>query len=280
MVAGYARSNIAVVRYNSDGSLDRSFGGDGKVSTDFSSHVHLAEHFNPSTALAVALQPDGKIVVAGSTPATNEAFDFAIARYSLQDLPATPGLLSLTLSDTNVGGCQTARGVVTLNAPAPPDGITVSLTDTDAAVSVPASITVLAGETNACFQINSTPVAAARGVSLTARLGTVTKRASLIVRPIGLQSMWLLSRSVRENEMVTGTVMLECPAPAGGVVVALSSNGPSVASPTAGQLIIPAGETTGTFTVRAGEVTISRSVIIRAALNGTSRAFRLIVRNS
>ncbi len=66
--------NFAVVRYNRDGSLDTSFDGDGKVITRVLG--------NSDSADAVAIAPDGKIVVAGSAsyPATNP--DFAIVRYN------------------------------------------------------------------------------------------------------------------------------------------------------------------------------------------------------
>jgi uncharacterized delta-60 repeat protein len=60
VVAGYGNSSIdiAVARLEPDGSLDPSFDGDGRVTIDFGD-VDVAE--------AVALQPDGKIVVAGYT---------------------------------------------------------------------------------------------------------------------------------------------------------------------------------------------------------------------
>ena len=47
-----------VVRLNADGSLDRSFGGDG-----------IASNFSDAPVSAAALQPDGKLVVAGATKA-------------------------------------------------------------------------------------------------------------------------------------------------------------------------------------------------------------------
>src|SRR4051794_36465011 len=50
-------NDFAVVRYNPDGSLDSSFGGDGVVTTAVGS--------GDDQARAVALQPDGKIVAAG-----------------------------------------------------------------------------------------------------------------------------------------------------------------------------------------------------------------------
>lgn len=64
-------NDTAVVRYNADGSLDLSFDGDGKVVVSVVADNDLA--------LAMALQPDGKIVLTG--PATAAGFkDFAFVR--------------------------------------------------------------------------------------------------------------------------------------------------------------------------------------------------------
>jgi uncharacterized delta-60 repeat protein len=85
VVAGFAYSNgsasreFGVVRYNDDGSLDDSFGAGGKVMTDIG-----GAGFD-DTVNAVAIQPDDKIVVAGTTavdavtPAGTA--DVAVARY-------------------------------------------------------------------------------------------------------------------------------------------------------------------------------------------------------
>ena len=62
------RFDFALVRYNADGSLDSSFGSGGKVTAGVIGR-----------AFAVALQRDGKIVVAGDPPLTQ---DFALARYN------------------------------------------------------------------------------------------------------------------------------------------------------------------------------------------------------
>ncbi len=70
LVAGVGNANdFALARYNSDGSLDTSFDGDGKLTTDFASGVDAAN--------SIALQTDGKIVVAGLAHG-----DFALARYN------------------------------------------------------------------------------------------------------------------------------------------------------------------------------------------------------
>jgi uncharacterized delta-60 repeat protein len=67
-------SNFTLVRYNVDGSLDSSFDGDGKVTTQVGSAS--------SEARTVAIQPDGKIVAAGSAVS-----GFGLVRYSSNGSP-------------------------------------------------------------------------------------------------------------------------------------------------------------------------------------------------
>ncbi len=89
VVAGYTRqwnnpASFALARYNPDGSLDSGFGSGGKVTTDFGSA-------RGDRARALAIQPDGKIVVAGDT-ATSVGDNFALARYNTDgSLDATFG---------------------------------------------------------------------------------------------------------------------------------------------------------------------------------------------
>src|SRR5262249_49323502 len=63
--------DFALARYRKDGSLDRSFGSGGLVTTDFGGR---------ETGYAVAVQTDGKIVAGGSAAFTGHQ-DFALARY-------------------------------------------------------------------------------------------------------------------------------------------------------------------------------------------------------
>jgi uncharacterized delta-60 repeat protein len=62
-------ASFTVMRLNPDGSLDRGFGGDGVVSADLAGGAGIE---------SAALQPDGKIVVAGQT--TSNAI--AVARFN------------------------------------------------------------------------------------------------------------------------------------------------------------------------------------------------------
>src|SRR5712691_10142284 len=65
--------DVALARYNTNGSLDTSFDTDGKVTTSISTTT--------DEAYAVAVQSDAKIVVAGRTT-VGSTFDFALARYT------------------------------------------------------------------------------------------------------------------------------------------------------------------------------------------------------
>ena len=72
--AGKFRVTFALARYTRDGRLDRSFAGDGRLTTDFTPAADYA--------FAVLIQPDARIVAAGT--ARLEDFDrsrFALARY-------------------------------------------------------------------------------------------------------------------------------------------------------------------------------------------------------
>jgi uncharacterized delta-60 repeat protein len=71
IVAGAGRDEFALARYTPSGRLDRSFGRGGLVFTRFQAGA------DPNYAEALAVQPDGKIVAAGSSFTL-----FALARYT------------------------------------------------------------------------------------------------------------------------------------------------------------------------------------------------------
>lgn len=71
VVAGVTNNDFAVARYNSDGSLDTSFGTGGIVTIDFAGH--------DDRATSVVIQPDGMIIVAGVS-INGGSGDFAVAR--------------------------------------------------------------------------------------------------------------------------------------------------------------------------------------------------------
>lgn len=75
MGPGAGGQNFAFARYNADGTLDSSFGGDGIVTTA----VAVGDGFD--TAWDFALQADGKILGAGNALMGSGHFEVALARY-------------------------------------------------------------------------------------------------------------------------------------------------------------------------------------------------------
>ncbi|MFO0999027.1 MAG: delta-60 repeat domain-containing protein [Planctomycetaceae bacterium] len=65
-------SELCMIRYNTDGSLDTTFGSDGKVKTQIGTTRTRGE--------AIALQPDGKIVVGGDA-FNGSHYEWALVRY-------------------------------------------------------------------------------------------------------------------------------------------------------------------------------------------------------
>ncbi|MFN0278168.1 MAG: Calx-beta domain-containing protein [Pyrinomonadaceae bacterium] len=69
----FSTPDIAVVRYNNNGSLDASFNGSGIVTTRIG---------GGDVAHSVAIQPDGKIIVAGGHNTQSSPLTFALVRYN------------------------------------------------------------------------------------------------------------------------------------------------------------------------------------------------------
>ena len=92
-------NDFALARYNVNGSLDTSFGTGGEVTTSFGPDTS-------DTAVGVAVQADGKIVVAGTDQDfdTNFIDEFGLARYnangSLDAAFGTGGLVATSFGPT------------------------------------------------------------------------------------------------------------------------------------------------------------------------------------
>jgi uncharacterized delta-60 repeat protein len=72
---GGSNPDFALARYTPSGHLDKGFGTEGKVTTDFAG--------NHDIATALVVQPDGKLVAAGYTLSqSGSASDFVLARYN------------------------------------------------------------------------------------------------------------------------------------------------------------------------------------------------------
>lgn len=169
---------FSLARFNVDGSLDSSFGVAGKVTTNILG--------SQNQALAVAVQPDGRIVAAGSAYSTSLFYSlFALARYTADGVVTPPDVRvsALSVSPASVVGGTSSAGTVTLTAPAPAGGMVVTLADDSLATSVPTSVTVPEGTTSATFTVTTTSVTAATTAAISGTAGGATASASLTVNP-------------------------------------------------------------------------------------------------
>jgi uncharacterized delta-60 repeat protein len=74
VVTGYTDRDLALVRYNSDGTLDTSFASGGMELTDFGSDF--------ASGSGVAIQSNGKIIASGTVGTSGAVTSYLVARYN------------------------------------------------------------------------------------------------------------------------------------------------------------------------------------------------------
>jgi uncharacterized delta-60 repeat protein len=166
VVAGKAsisgNTDFAVVRYNTNGSLDTSFSTDGKVTAAIGDSTDVG--------YSIALQSDGKIVVAGSAGISMMASNFGVVRYIASDsaVPSAPTLTSVTSGDRRVTIAFTA-------------GANNGAAITDYEYSLNGGVYTSAGTTTSPFTITGLSGRTAYSVTIKARnsVGLSTASASL-----------------------------------------------------------------------------------------------------
>ncbi|MDK9704150.1 MAG: DUF4347 domain-containing protein [Sulfuritalea sp.] len=118
VVGGYsatgANDDFTLVRFNADGTLDTSFDGDGKVTTDFGTVVVQAHGAGNDQIRAMAVDAAGNILTAGSNlNGTTGNYDFAIARYNPDgSLDTSFSLDGMLTTDFGPGSNDVATGIV------------------------------------------------------------------------------------------------------------------------------------------------------------------------
>jgi hypothetical protein len=90
-----------------------------------------------------------------------------------------PVLTSLACAKASITGSGTDTCTVALNAAAATGGLTVGLSSSNSAVSVPSSVTVGAGAASASFAATVSSVSTAQAVTLSAMAGSVSKTFAL-----------------------------------------------------------------------------------------------------
>lgn len=119
-----------------------------------------------------------------------------------KDTPPAPtttaALDSLTVNPSTVTAGTTSTGTATLTAAAPSGGATVALSSNNAAATVPGSVTVNAGASNATFTITTTGSGTA---TISGTYANVLRSAQLIVNP-GLAANFVVRSTAAAQRLV------------------------------------------------------------------------------
>jgi hypothetical protein len=134
-------------------------------------------------------------------------------------------------------------------------------------VRLPAAITIPAGGTMVRFFISTQVVAAETIARITATNGEVSGSSELTVLPreVRLTGLSLTPDPVVSRLNVKGTVMLDCPAPDGGLLVSLVSTQPSVAGVPTTVRVAP-GSTSAGFVITTARIRTTSQVTISATV--------------
>jgi uncharacterized delta-60 repeat protein len=108
VAAGAARTSsgnagFGLARFNTDGSVDSSFGSNGTVLTDFGPAADGIR--------SVALRPDGKIIVAGDAVTPSFSGEFALAQYNADGSLDTSFGVGGRVTTDFAGASEAANGV-------------------------------------------------------------------------------------------------------------------------------------------------------------------------
>ena len=131
---------------------------------------------NQSLTLNVQFDPSSAGAVTGQLTIASDASGGATTTIALSGagtILILPTLSSLSCASSSLTGSATDPCTVALSGPAPAGGISVNLQSSSGAVTVPASVLVAAGASQANFTATAIPVSAAQTVTLSANAGAI-----------------------------------------------------------------------------------------------------------
>jgi trimeric autotransporter adhesin len=210
--------------------------------------------------------PDSVHIAAGQTSATfpinttagpndsvviTAAMEFSIRTATL-DIVEEESLKSLALDYQCFPGLGTfGLNIVSLDVRAPTDVVVDLESSDEGIIDVPDTVTVLEDTRNGAFSVD-TLAATLTPVTVTATYDDDVFQDSATVRDVSspdpvASSVGLQPNSVVVGDPSTGTVTLDCEAPAGGMTVNLSSNNAGATVPA--QVVVPEGSLSVTFPI-------------------------------
>ena len=192
---------------------------------------------------------------------------------TVTEAPPTPaGLVPfwLIVSPSFAAGGNPTQARLTLNAPAPIGGATVTVASDLPQANLPGSVFIPQGKTDAVVTpITTEPVSAGTVSILRAAYGGGIQQSSIGLFPL-LAGTQIAAENVVGGTSFNGTITLLERAPAGGLIVRLVSNDTALLHPPA-TITIPEGSTGATFPIATSPV--AEPIIVSLASGTDSDGF-------
>ena len=231
------------------------------------------------TNATMSISTDGSFIYAPDAGHSGmDQFKYKIAKGELESPEftatvrvGTVGKLSgFTIAPNSIASGTSTTGRITLDAPAGTLNNPVAINDNSSAIFAPSAVDVLTNETVHEFLIRTANLTANATRTITATHEGVTKPASLTLLA-GTAKYYFIHTfqpTIVGGTSATGTVHSDRPAPAGGIVVALSDNTSAITVPAS--VTIPAGATSATFTINTSPVSSVTTRRITGTGSGTT----------
>ncbi len=201
--------------------------------------------------------------------------------------PTEPSAVgALALQPASIFGGDDTTGVVTLATGyvAPAGGAFVTLfNDNSALVSMPPSVTIPAGQTNASFPMQTTTTGTTTPVNVSASYGGVTKSAVLTInapsQPVPIASVTLTPQTIvgGNNQAVQALITLAANAPAEGATIMLTSSRPDVVTLPRSTRIFSSTQNSVLVNFIAAPVSAPTQVTITATFGNSTQSALLTV---
>ena len=204
--------------------------------------------------------------------------------------PAGPlAVFSVDTTPISVVQGNPSIGQVILNGVAPAGGAVVSLSSSNGAASVPATVTVDPGQTATVFGVTTAAVTQTTPVTITASFGGVSRSTSMNVSPFvfstatpALTDLTVNPAAVAGGTRSIGRVRISpaAPDPSDGAVSVTLTSSNQAAVVVARKVTVGHGGTFADFRIRTFAVTQSTVVTLTATFNGVTRSATLTVNPS
>ena len=239
---------------------------------------------DPSAAVPVSVTiPSGQLFAAFSVSTFPVVDDRVVTiRATADGLVKTkqitverPRLSVVHLSPSSFAGGEQVQGTVRLTGSAPVGGIAVALSSSDAAVTVPAFVTVEAGKSEVTFDVTVHPVTTNKDVQISATHRGQTLSGTFRLEKTVLKDLLFSTSECIGGDTVQLVVSLNGPAPESGMVVNLSSSHGAVSVPSS--VTVPAGERSITLDLNISAVAVDTAVTLLGTGNAGEASASILV---